>query len=227
MVGDMEIISEEQLSTILMGMKESAPEGFSQLVMQRVRRNRPKRSPLTWFIPISGAVAVAIVLLVSINMFSGPHVKMADNTINPSALMAEEEITDKLSDDAFYGSERPSAAMSRAPARTSEVPIGGYSTVGLDGSDSQSFSSRLSSNRNMTANLVSGIIDQNQLDTITKSLREFGDPLVRTDSFGNFLIDMGIHFDRIEEFDNTVHPLLSKIGEDDQGSLLIRVTAVR
>lgn len=227
MESGMERISDKQLNSILRGMKETAPEGFSHRLMQKVRINKPRRSPLMWLIPLSGAMVAVLVLFVSINMFSHPNAGMVYNDTRSDNSISTEKRALPESDEGVFDNEAMSVAVSSPTTETLDAPIGGYTVSPPGNTEVSSLQSRLSTNRNMTASLVSGIINEDHLNTVLNSLKDFGNPYTRTDSYGNFLIDMGIHFDRIEEFDKTIHALLDELSDDDQGSMLIRVTAVR
>ncbi|MCK5744428.1 MAG: hypothetical protein KAH30_06775, partial [Caldisericia bacterium] len=100
MVDDMERITDEKLNSLLGGMRVSAPEGLTSSIMQRVRTTKlKKRSPLLWFIPVTGVVGLALVVVVSMGIFSssspgmGSKMAMNDATPSPVAEMSEEADT--------------------------------------------------------------------------------------------------------------------------------------
>ncbi len=233
MVDDMERITDEKLSSLLGGMRASAPEGLSSSIMQRVRTTTlKKRSPMFWFIPVTGVVGLALVVVVSMGIFSsgspGMGDKVAMNEVTPSSVAETYEETDTFgasSRVATLDDELPTPSATPVLSSRSDVPIGGtrtikgYSQVGLE--------SNLSSAETMTARLASGLTDTAHWDSVYKSLNKIGDPFVRTDGKGNFSVEMGIYHESIEEFDEKVSSLLHYPEEGDQGSVLIRVTILK
>ncbi|MCK5744333.1 MAG: hypothetical protein KAH30_06295, partial [Caldisericia bacterium] len=210
----------------------SAPEGLTSSIMQRVRTTRlKKRSPLLWFIPVTGVVGLALVVVVSMGIFSssspgmGSKMAMNDATPSPVAEMSEEADTFGASSRAAFDDELSTPSATPALSSRNDVPIGGtrtvkgYSQVGLE--------SNLASAESMTARLGSGLTDTAHWDEVYKSLNRIGDPFIRTDGNGNFSVEMGIYHESIEEFDEKVSSLLHHPEEGDQGSVLIRVTILK
>jgi hypothetical protein len=225
----MKRISDEQLNDILKGMKADAPKGFSQHLMQRIRSDKPKRSPLTWLLPISVAVVAALVILISVNINPTTNIALNGNgvMVDDIAPTRDMEIDEGRVDEEVFGMNSESVSVNSYSVRAMDIPIGGYTSPPSGSTEVSNLETRLTSNRNMTASIVSGIVDKTHLNTLMNSLRDFGSLYIRTDSYGNYLIDMGIHYERVEEFEDTINPLLDELSEDDQGSVFIRVTAVR
>ena len=225
----MKRISDEQLNDILRRMKADAPEGFSQHLMQRVRSAKSNRSPLAWLLPISSAVVVALVILISVNINPTTNTALNGNgvMVDSTTPTRDMEMDEGSVDEEVFGMNSDSVPANSYSTRAMDIPIGGYTSPPSGSTEVSNLETRLTSNRNMTASIVSGIVDETHFNTLMNSLRDFGSLYTRTDSYGNYLIDMGIHYERVEEFEDTINPLLDELSEDDQGSVFIRVTAVR
>ncbi|MEZ4812099.1 MAG: hypothetical protein R2883_01170 [Caldisericia bacterium] len=238
-------LNDEKLQNMLSSMRTKAPEGLKGSIMEKVMVYKPKRSPLLWFAPAAGVFGLALVLMISLGVFTnGSMGGIASNENIPAAevLMmdadAEESdtfaartalpVTDDSATNGMVGyggsSEAPSETLApKAIFAREEVPIGGVVSTSPSGYSTVNLSAKIQNNQSQTVMLLSGLQDNNHWKGILTELNKISDPFIRTDNYGNFMVDVGIFEESIEIFDEKVSSQLSYPDKTDQGSVLFRV----
>ncbi len=245
MEGNMRQFNDENLKNMLRGMGAKAPDGLKSSIMQRVMVYKPRRSPIFWLMPATGVLGLALVLVISMGVFSSSGsngVPVASNDNIPAAeiltmdtsggeesgiFAARAALPDEEDTSAGNGMElaesEPSTLGAKAVYAREEVPIGGVVATSPSGYSTVNLSTKIQNSQSQTVMLLSGLHDNDHWKGILTELDKISDPFIRTDNYGNFMVDVGIFEESIEIFDEKVSSQLCYPEDADQGSVLFRV----